>query len=48
MQTKESVERQYELLFKLYGVQSGGWSIIGLTYFLKNAVYSCLTGLKGD
>lgn len=37
MQTKESVERQYELLKELYGIQSSGWSIImGLTYFLKN------------
>lgn len=28
MQTKESVKRQYELLFELYGVQSGGWSML--------------------
>lgn len=26
MQTKESVERQYELLKELYGIQSSGWS----------------------
>ena len=28
MVTKESVKRQYELLFELYGVQSGGWSML--------------------
>lgn len=28
MQTKESVERQYELLKELYGIQSSGWSML--------------------
>lgn len=28
MQTKESVERQYELLRELYGIQSSGWSML--------------------
>lgn len=28
MQTKESVERQYELLEELYGIQSSGWSML--------------------
>lgn len=28
MQTKESVERQYELLKELYGIQSSSWSML--------------------
>jgi hypothetical protein len=28
MQTKESVERQYELLKEFYGIQSSGWSML--------------------
>lgn len=28
MQTKESVERQYELLKELYGIQSDDWSML--------------------
>ena len=46
MQTKESVERQYELLKELGVVYYYGIDLFLKEY--KNAVYSCLTGLGGD
>lgn len=44
MATKESVERQYELLFELYGVQSGGWDMLHRCF---NRYVFCEANRKG-